>query len=174
MNKVRALRALETHPYISFVPKDSKYLILGSFPGLQSYDFFYGSVRNQFWRILESVYGVELKTKEDRQKLFIKLKIAISDVILSCERSKGNNSDTNLTNITFNNKVIGKILETNDIKTIYFTSKFVEGLFRKHFQELIQKYPNIEFITLPSPSARYAKMSFTEKIIEYKKLLPKT
>lgn len=164
---------IETHPYLSFVPKGSKYLILGSFPGLQSYDFFYGSSRNQFWSILETTYGTKLETTKDKQYLLDQLGIAISDVIYSCQRSQGNNSDTNLTNITYNTKIIAEIIETNNIEVIYLTSKFVESLFRKHFKELVLKYPNIKLITLPSPSPRYAQINFQEKVSIYKKLLPK-
>jgi hypothetical protein len=59
---------IETHAFGNFIPLDAKYLILGSFTGKEamrknpasdnSYDWFYGTKRNQFWSILESVYKI--------------------------------------------------------------------------------------------------------------------
>jgi hypoxanthine-DNA glycosylase len=165
---------IETHPYLSFVPKNSKYLLLGSYPAKNSGDWFYGSGRNQFWRILEQVYGTELVTRKSKEQLFTKLKLAVSDIIYSCERKNGNSLDNNLINITYNHKIIEEILANNKIQIIYFTSKFVENRFRKIFKYLIEKYPEIELVTLPSPSPRYALISKEEKIKRYKELMPIT
>ncbi|GEM_PF-572564 len=162
---------IEIHPFLCFVPKKARYLLLGSFPGKNSGNWFYGSNRNQFWSILESVYNIELPDKESKQKLFENLNMAISDVIYSAERKNGNNLDNNLINITYNNEIVERILEENAIEKIYFTSRFVEGIFRKKFKDLTQKYPEVELITLPSPSPRYALMSKLEKMGRYKVLL---
>ncbi len=162
----------ETHPFGNFVPKNAKYLILGSFPGKPdyTYNWFYSNRRNQFWTILKAVYKTKLDTKEEKQKHFGKLRIAITDIILSCDRHKGTNSDTNLTNITYNTKAINKILKRNKIEKIFFTSRFAEKLFRsKCHPELISGYI---LVTLPSPSPRYAKLNLSDKINIYKKLLP--
>ena len=99
---------LEIHPFGNFVPKDAKYLVLGSFTGKpeHNYDWFYSTKRNQFWSIIEAVYGVELKSKREKQAFFALLKMAIADIIYSCERKSGNNQDNNLTNIISENKQI--------------------------------------------------------------------
>ncbi len=165
---------LEKHPFGSFVSKNSKYLLLGSFAAKSNdgYTWFYGTKRNQFWPIMEEVYKVSLKNKKDQQKLLTKLKIAITDIILKCERTKNSNLDMNLKNLVFNTIEINLILKNNKIKKIYFTSRFVEKLFKREFKGVIAKYPNIKLLTLPSPSPRYALISITEKINEYRKLLP--
>ena len=121
---------IETHPFGIFVPPDAQYLILGSFTGRQavkgetvtddSYDWFYGTKRNQFWPILETVYGCELKSKLAKQELFTKLGIAIADIIYQCERKDGNNLDNNLINIVYNSEAITEILEKNQIDQIFF------------------------------------------------------
>jgi len=164
----------EIHPFGNFVPKNAKYLILGSFPGKpdESYDWFYSNKRNQFWLILGKVYKQKLDTKEKKQKLFRRLKIAITDIIFSCERKKNSNLDTNLVNITYNVNAIQKILETQKIERIFFTSRFVEKLFKKAFPDYLNLFPTTYQYLLPSPSPRYARMSLTDKVIEYKKLLP--
>lgn len=165
---------IERHPFGSFVPNDAKYLILGSFPSNYKggKSWFYGSERNQFWPILEKVYGVRLKTIEEKKRLFRKQKIALTDVVLECERRKSNNSDNNLKILKFNKKEIARIIKVNRIEKIYFTSRFVENIFKRRFKNLISQYPNIKYITLPSPSPRYAAMSFSEKCDIYKKVLP--
>lgn len=173
---------IETHPFGVFNPPNAKYLILGSFTTKEAYDinkkeaypwFYCNGGRNQFWPILEEIYRVRLRTREEMQTLFTKLDIALADIILECERKKNSNLDVCLINITYAVKDISNLLTNNPIKKIFFTSRFVENEFRKHFKDLIKKYPNVELFTLPSPSPRYASMRKEEKIKKYKELLPK-
>ena len=163
---------IDVHPFLYFAPKKAKYLLLGSFPGREPGDWFYGTKRTQFWNILEVVYNTKLQDKESKQKLFEKLNMAISDVIYSAERKNGNNLDNNLINITYNNKIVEQILNKNKIEKIYFTSRFVEKIYITKFKKMLTKYPKIKLMTLPSPSPRYAKMTKEEKIKSYKELLP--
>lgn len=166
---------IETHPFGNFVPKNTKYLMLGSFVTKPSspYKWFYANGRNQFWPIMETVYGLNFDTKTKQQKLFIRLEMALADIILSCERRKNSNSDTNLFNIVYNTKAITDIITKNPVKKIFFTSRYVETLFRKNFKAIIEKYHKMKLITLPSPSPRYALLTKEEKIRRFKKLLPK-
>lgn len=171
---------VETHPFGSFVPVNTRYLILGSFTGKRTeddikngYDWFYGNKRNQFWPIMEKVYGIGLQSKKEKQELFTRLRMAIADVILSCERKVNNNLDINLTNMVFNTEAIINVLEKNKIKSIFFSSRFAEHLFKRQFKNVVQLHPEIELVTLPSPSPRYAAMSKSEKVARYKELLPR-
>lgn len=165
---------LETHPFGNFVPPLAKYLILGSFTGklVARNDWFYSTPRNQFWKILETIYRTDVKTKVQKIELLTKHQIAMADIIYSCERSKNSNLDINLINITYNFKGLDKILKNNKIKQIFFTSKFVENKYRIKFKSLISYYPRIKLSVLPSPSPRYAKLSIEEKTKIYKNLLP--
>lgn len=173
---------IETHPFGTFVPPNARYLILGSFPGKQafkrsksydpSYDWYYRSRRNQFWPIMEAVYGVRLRSQPEQQKLMEELGIGMGDVILRCTRTAANNSDLNLANITYNVDGILKTLEHHDIHTIFFTSSFVAQKFRRHFKDILRQHSYVNLVTLPSPSPRYALMSKAEKIKEYRYLLP--
>ncbi len=166
---------VEKHPFGNFVPQKAQYLFLGSFAGKMSdgYDWFFGTKRSQFWPILTEVYGRSLQNKKEKQRLFSKLKLAITDIILSCERKDNNNSDTNLINAVMNTEAISNILKNNKIKTIFFSSRFAEHLYKRYFKNLIQKYPQIDLVTLPSPSPRYATMSQSAKVAKYKELLPR-
>lgn len=169
---------IETHPFGPFVPPNAKYFLLGSFTTKEAYNenkakyqWFYANGRNQFWPILQEVYGRSLKTRIEMEQLFTDLHMALGDIILSCERQKNSNLDVNLTSITYAVDDITKILAGNTITKIFFTSRGVEDKFRRVFKDLMLKYPNIELVTLPSPSPRFT-MKLTNKIQLYKDLLP--
>lgn len=159
---------LETHPFPPFVPPGAKYLLVGSFTGKPTpgYDWYYCIKTNQFWSILEAVYHTKLPTQKDKQGLFTKLRLALTDIIYQCERTRGNNLDSNLVKIVYNVPAIEKILKENKIQKIFFSSRFVEKKFKKLF-------PNItaQLTTLPSPSPRFT-MKLTDKINRYRALLP--
>lgn len=168
------MEEIETHPFKAFIPQNVTVLIVGSFPGkevthkiLSEDEWFYGSKRNQFWKIISGVYQTKLETKADKQELFKKHGIGIVDIFLRVKRKEDNNMDSNLTVIEYNDKAIKEILESAAIKCILFTSKFVE----KSFFSL---FPHVKIgESLPSPSPRYARMSLSEKINYYKLKLPK-
>jgi len=164
---------IETHPFEPFTPHDMKYLIIGSFPGkgqtkidVDNDQWFYNTERNTFWKILEAVYNISLKDKKAKQELFVKTKMGIADIILKAIRKNNTNSDRNLDIIELNDAAIRRILESTTITTIFFTSKFVEKLFKKVFPYVSTT------ITLPSPSPRFATVSLQEKVSIYKKYLP--
>lgn len=167
---------IETHPFGNFIPPKMKYLLLGSF-GAKGADtnpetgWYYGSKFNQLWKILEKVYSVELQDKKSKVNLFTHLRMGVSDIIHQCERREGRSSDTNLINIVYNHS-ISDILEEQNIEKIFFTSRFVEKNFQKIFIHLVERYPEVELITLPSPSPRYAQMSLDEKVEKYKGHMP--
>jgi hypoxanthine-DNA glycosylase len=164
---------IEVHPFKPFIPPDIKYLIIGSFPGkgqteidMNGDHWFYGAKRNTFWKILEAVYDIPLQNKKSKQQLFMNTKMGIADIILKAVRKNNTNSDTDLEIVELNDLVIKKIIESNNIVTIFFTSQFVEKIFKKVFPQITNT------IVLPSPSPRFARMRLQEKINVYKKHLP--
>ena len=168
------MNEIELHPFKPFVPDNATTLILGSFPGREQTQtnpdndqWFYGAKRNQFWKIISEVYNTDLPCKADKQKLFEKFGIGITDILLRVRRKNNSNLDDNLEIIEYNNTAIKAILENSKIKSIFFTSKFV-GV---HFFKLFPEIKNTEY--LPSPSPRYARMTKVEKINSYKIKLPK-
>jgi TDG/mug DNA glycosylase family protein len=174
-------KKIETHPFGNFIPGNCRYLLLGSFVAKNAvnsekddqYNWYFSTKRNQFWPIMEKIYRQELKTKKQKQNLFKQLGLAFADTILSCTRKYNNSADTSLTEMTFNHKAIKSILRKNNIEKIFFTSRFVEQIYRKYFKKLITKYPNITLVTLPSPSPRYARLNLNQKTKIYKKMMPK-
>jgi hypoxanthine-DNA glycosylase len=167
----------EIDPFPIFCPPKAKYLILGSFPATDgdegiTHEWYYSKGRNQFWRFLEVIYGVELKNIVSQKALFTKLGMAIGDIVLSCERKNNSSLDAKLTNFEYNLNGIASILDENPIIRILFTSRFTETHYKRHFKDLIKRFPDIELITLPSPSPRYVLMSMEEKLQHYNKVFP--
>jgi G:T/U-mismatch repair DNA glycosylase len=172
---------IETHPFGSFVPIGARYLLLGSFTTKEAFDdekkeaykwFYSNGGRNQFWPMLEEIYRTKLQNRNEMQELFGILGMAIADIIYQCERKNSSNLDINLINIVYATIDITKILENNQIGTIFFTSRYVETKFRRFFKELINRHPDIILVTLPSPSPRYVQMTKEQKIKIYREQLP--
>lgn len=149
-----------------------KCLVLGSFPGkeqtrgvLDENAWFYGSPYNQLWRILEAAYGLELKTREAKQRLFKKAGIGITDIFKSVIRTAGSSVDENLQIVEYNKEEVERILKTYKPQ-VFCTSRFVE----KEFKKMFPAYAVVD--VLPSPSPRYFKLSLEQKAAVYKKKLP--
>lgn len=168
------MEEIEVHPFKAFIPQNATVIIVGSFPGkeithkiLSEDEWFYGTKRNQFWKIISGVYHAELSTKAEKQRLFTKHGIGMVDIFLRIKRKGDNNTDSNLEIVEYNDKALKQILQNKNIQTIFFTSKFVEKQFLKLF-------PTCEIgKCLPSPSPRFARMSLEEKIKNYQLQLPR-
>ena len=150
------------HPFEPIIFDNSETLVLGTFPSIVSFenDFYYAHKRNQFWKLLGEIYSMPTDTKEERIALLKKHKIALWDIIASCERK--NSSDTNLKNVELND--IPALLSSHPaIRRIAFTGKKAQQLYNKLYKEL-----PVQTSLLPSPSPAYAAMKYTEKLQRYK------
>lgn len=77
-----------SHPIPPVWNKNSKILILGSFPSVKSREegFFYGHPRNRFWSVLSQLFEEPFPENiNEKKKLLLTHKIALWDVIASCE-----------------------------------------------------------------------------------------
>lgn len=154
-----------THPFKPLLFSDTKILILGTFPSIDSfkYDFYYAHKRNQFWKILSEIYKMPIETKEQKIALLQRAKIGLWDIVASCERK--NSSDSNLRNCTLHD--IPRVLaEYPSIERIAFTGQKAAQLYLKEYKDL-----PIETVVLPSPSPAYASMRYEEKKKVYLKIL---
>jgi hypoxanthine-DNA glycosylase len=153
------------HPFPPITFKDSKTLILGSFPSIDSFEksFYYAHPRNQFWRLLSELSSYPINNRDQKMWLLKQSKIALWDMVARCSRD--NSLDASLEEIEVNN--IAEFLENHPtIETVAFTGRLAERLFRMHFD-----YLDMKLIYLPSPSSAYAKMSFEKKLEKYRELL---
>ncbi len=147
------------HPFDPIIDKDSKVLVLGTFPSIKSFEnsFYYSHPQNQFWKLLSRLFDeAEPKSIEEKIAFLHRHQIAIWDMVKECERA--NSLDTSLKNIKVND--IAKLLQSYpNIKAIFFTGRKAEFLYKKHFSRL--PYPHFY---LPSPSPAMRTMNFEEKL----------
>lgn len=153
------------HPFKPIVFKDTKTLILGSFPSIKSFEnnFYYGHPRNQFWKILEAVTGYPVNNRDQKIWLLKECRLGLWDMIGSCQRD--NSLDSSLEDEVVND-IPALLSAYPSIEKIAFTGKKAQALFETHFS-----YLEIERVYLPSPSPAYAAMTFEEKAVQYKNML---
>jgi len=157
---------MEKHNIKPLYNKDSKILILGSFPSVKSREaqFYYYHPQNRFWKIMEKMFNEKYITIDDKKRCMLKHHIAIWDVIESCE-IKGS-SDSSIKNIKINN--IKKIIEESQIDFIYTNGKKSYDLYNKYCLEETK----IKAISLPSTSPANATYTF-DKLYEAWKVIKK-
>ena len=141
-----------THPFPPLYDKESRVLILGSFPSVKSREarFFYGHPQNRFWPLMARLLADEHaayeipKTIEEKTALMREHHIALWDTIASCDIT--GSSDSSITNVVAND--MRPILETADIRQIYCNGKTSHRLYMKHCDPVTLR----DAIALPSTS----------------------
>ena len=106
------------HPFGPLYNKESRILILGSFPSVKSREqnFFYGHPQNRFWKVIAALYEQPLpQTIEEKKQLILDNGLALWDSIASCEIT--GSSDSSIRNARAND--INVILESCNIEKIY-------------------------------------------------------
>ncbi len=148
-----------THPIRPIFDKNSKILILGSFPSVKSREqmFFYGHPQNRFWQVVAKVFGKETpKTIEEKRAFLLSSRLAVWDVIASCDII--GSSDSSIKNATPND--LNEILSSADIKQIFVNGKTAEKYYNIYIKNAIGR----EAVCLPSTSPANAAWS-VEKLI---------
>ena len=142
--------------------KNSRILILGSFPSVKSREmcFFYGHPQNRFWKITSAIFNEETpETVKDKKAFLLRNNIAVWDVIESCDIT--GSADSSIRNIEVND--INKILKKSKIEKIFVNGKTAEKLYRKYLEEKT----GIKAIVLPSSSPANAAYSLDRLIKEW-------
>lgn len=152
------------HPIEPVYDKNSRILILGSFPSVKSREagFFYGHPQNRFWKVLSSIYGCEVPVTIEEKKTFLhENHIAVWDVIRSCDIE--GSSDSSIKNVVVND--LGRILNCADIRQIYVNGKKAQQLYQKYIFPEIKR----EAVCLPSTSPANAGWSLEKLTAEWKR-----
>ena len=142
------------HPIEPVFDKNSKILILGSFPSVRSREesFFYGHKQNRFWKVVSAVFEEEVpKTIPQKKAFLLRNHIALWDVIHSCDIT--GSSDSSIKNVVANDLSI--ILEHSGIRKIFVNGKTAE----KYYIKYSEKDTHIKAICLPSTSPANAAFS---------------
>lgn len=151
---------MEYHNIPPLYNKDSRILILGSFPSVKSREgqFFYHHPQNRYWRVMAAVFDCDVpQTIEDKKEMILSHKAAMWDVLGSCEIT--GSSDSSIKNPVPND--IGLILNKTQIKHIYTNG----GTAHKYYQKYVASAVGIEDIMLPSTSPANAAWSY-ERLAE--------
>ena len=154
---------MPVHPIAPVFDKDSKVLILGSFPSVKSREegFFYGHPQNRFWKVTSRIFGEELPVTVDEKKAFlIRNHIALWDVIGSCEID--GSSDSSIRDVTVNDQSV--ILDTADIRAIFLNGKKAEQYYLKYLFPALKR----DAVCLPSTSPANAAWNLDKLIDTWK------
>jgi len=137
-----------THPWGPEYGKDSKLLILGTFPSPKSREmgYYYGHPQNMFWRSLAASLGApEPPYDKDARKRFVREHgVALWDVFKTVAIDGA--SDASIHDAEPND--FQKILAESDIKTIFTTGRTGTEAFNRLCSEKAGK----RAVYLPSPS----------------------
>ena len=155
------------HPIPPVFDRNSKILILGSFPSVKSREghFFYHHPQNRFWKTLAGVLDVPgPDTIAEKKAFLLSHRIALWDVIASC--SIEGSSDSSIRDVVPND--LSVILSTADIRAIFCNGKTSWNYYRK-YQEAVTGIPAV---SLPSTSPANAAWSLEKLKGAWNVILP--
>ena len=154
------------HPFPPLYDKDSKILILGSFPSVKSREqmFFYGHPQNRFWKVISGVFNAPTpETLEEKKAFLYQHNIALWDVISECDIVAS--SDSSIKNVIPNDLL--KILKNSAVKRIFVNGKAAQKYYNKYTKPIL----NIDAIYLPSTSPANAMWTLDRLIYAWKIIL---
>lgn len=155
------------HPIPPAYDAGSRILILGSFPSVKSREqgYFYAHPQNRFWQVLAAVFEDVLPLSiEEKQTFLRKHRVAVWDVIASCDIV--GSSDSSITNVQVND--LGRLLGKTAIETICVNGKKAEQLYKKYMEKKIGK----RAIYLPSTSPANATWKLAKLIEAWQVIRP--
>lgn len=157
-----------THEFPAAYQADAEILILGTIPSPKSRAaaFYYAHPQNRFWRVLYAVYGEPFaETTEKRLSFLYRHKIALWDVLASCEIDGA--ADTSISSPVPND--ISALLSETHVHRIYTTGKKAQALYEKY----CLPHTGVPAVCLPSPSPANCAVSFDALVAAYRVLREK-
>ena len=154
----------QTHPFKPIFDKNSKILILGSFPSVISrkFGFYYTNPQNRFWRVLTGILNAAVPESIDEKiKFLLSHHIAIYDAAISCEIE--GSSDAKMSKIMPVN--LKPIFKEANITQVYANGGKAHEICEKHLKNQIVNATGKELVKLPSTSPANAKFSL-EKLVQ--------
>lgn len=148
------------HKFAPVYNKESRVLVLGTFPSAKSREmnFYYGHPQNRFWRVVAALTGQQVpKDVSGRRNMLLSAHIAVWDVIKSCTITGA--ADASIRDVVPND--IRQILKEAPIRQIFANGAKAYELYRKYQQPLTGR----DAVRLPSTSPANAACSF-EKLCE--------
>ena len=152
------------------IDNNSKFLILGSMPGVKSLNEqqYYAHPQNRFWKVMGNVCNEPKLPEldyETRLQILLNSNIALWDTIKSCKREGSLDSD--IQNEKPND--IRKLLKTYpNIETICLNGNKSYTAFKKYFPDLLEIYTCYK---MPSTSPANARYSLENLVKEREKMV---
>ncbi|WP_299028347.1 DNA-deoxyinosine glycosylase [uncultured Campylobacter sp.] len=156
----------QTHPFKPIFDKNSKILILGSFPSVVSrkFGFYYANPQNRFWRVLAGILNAPPPVSTDEKiKFLLAHRIAIYDAAISCE-IKGS-SDAKMTAVAPAN--LEPIFKVAKITQVYANGGKAHEICEKYLKNQILNATGKDPIKLPSTSPANANFSLERLVQEW-------
>ncbi len=151
-----------SHPIPPLYDKNSRILILGSFPSVRSREigFYYGHARNRFWQVLAALYRENVPdTIAEKKDFLLSHGIALWDVIASCEIE--GSSDASIRHAIPND--IAALLAKAPISRIFVTGRTAKTLYDRHLRDKL----GMQAVLLPSTSPANAALSLDDLITQW-------
>ncbi|MGB5278901.1 MAG: DNA-deoxyinosine glycosylase [Gammaproteobacteria bacterium] len=154
-------------------------LILGSMPSTQSLEAhqYYAHPRNSFWFIMSALFAdkgplnYEQMDYKQKQQLLKRHRVALWDVVNTCQRKGSLDSSIRNDTIVVNN-FNHFFAEHPLIKAVYFNGSRAQQEFNKHvLPTLDERYSLIQYQRLPSTSPAMASLSREQKLQQWKRVL---
>jgi hypoxanthine-DNA glycosylase len=139
-----------------------------SIKSLQAHQY-YAHPRNSFWFIMSALFADNRVTDyEEKKALLLNNRIALWDVLKSCQRR--GSLDSSITNSTIEvNDFNTFFAEHKSIKAVYFNGARAEQEYRRHvIPALAQKFSTLEYTRLPSTSPAMASLSREQKLQQWR------
>lgn len=126
--------------------ENSRVLILGSFPSVMSRknEFYYGNPQNRFWKMISAYFKTTMpRTNEEKKKFLLDRRIALWDVVLSCEIT-GSADDAIRESETAD---LSELLKKTNIELILLNGKKAFTIFEERYKNC-----GIDYKLMPSTS----------------------
>jgi double-stranded uracil-DNA glycosylase len=143
-------------------------MILGSFPGPRSLKAgeYYGNPNNQFWKIIECLFGIpESLSYAERIREIGCAGIALWDVIRSCERDGA--TDNQIRNVTVND-IPAMLDRYPSIQVIGINGKTAGRYFSRAWPA---GFKGVDVTVLPSTSPANARMRLEGKVLAWHRIM---
>ena len=121
----------QVHPIPPLFSERSEILILGSFPSVvsRSSAFFYAHPQNRFWKTVAAVFEAPVPvTTEEKKALILNHRLALWDVIASCEIT--GSSDGSISHVVPTD--LSVILDHAPIRRIFVNGKTAARVYRRY------------------------------------------
>lgn len=156
----------EIQSFSPIIGNKPELLILGTIPGKDSLrqQEYYAHTRNAFWKIIFQLHQHQFETDYELKKNFLmKNGIALWDVCRSANRKSS--LDVDIKNEQ-PNAIEALIASNPSIRTIAFNGQKAEKLYTKY----IEKFDQVNYLTLLSTSPANAAFSFDQKLTDWGRL----